>query len=88
MEFSSGLMGLFMKASGLIIGQKALGFSGMLKAMSIRETLGLIRRVVMEFICMSMEAGMRANGLMMSRKDREKKRGQMELNTRDNIKMA
>lgn len=88
MEFSSGLMELFMKDSGLIIELKALAFSGMLRGMSIKEISRLIRHVVMEFIYMSMEVGMKVNGLMMSKKDRGKKLGQMEPNTLDNIKMA
>ena len=88
MEFSNGLMELFMKDSGSIIEQKVLVFSGMLRVMSIKEISKLIRHAVMEFIYMSMEAGMKENGLMMSKKDREKKLGQMEPNILDNIKMA
>ena len=87
MEFSNGLMELFMKDSGSIIEQKVLVFSGMLRVMSIKEISRLIRLAVMEFIYMSMEAGMKENGLMMSKKDREKKLGQMEPNILDNIKM-
>jgi hypothetical protein len=88
MEFSNGLMELFMKDSGSIIEQKVLVFSGMLRVMSIKGISKLIRHAVMEFIYMSMEAGMKENGLMMSKKDREKKLGQMEPNILDNIKMA
>jgi len=88
MEYSNGLMELFMKDSGLIIEQKALVFSGMLRGMSIKEISRLIRHAAMEFIYMSMEAGMKVNGLMMCRKDRERKLGQMEPNTLDNTKMA
>ena len=88
MVYSNGLMELFMKDSGLIIEQKALVFFGMLRVMSIKEILKLIRLAVMEFIYMLMEADMKGNGLTMFRKDREKKLGQMELNTLDNIKMV
>jgi|LauGreDrversion4_2_1035121.scaffolds.fasta_scaffold1730707_1 hypothetical protein len=87
MGYSNGLMELFMKDSGLIIEQKALVFSGMLRVMSIKEISRLIRLAVMEFIYMSMEAGMKENGLTMFKKDREKKLGQMEQSILDNIKM-
>ena len=88
MEFRNGWMVLFMRASGFIIGLKVLAFSGMLREMFIKEISKLIRHVVMEFICMLMEAGMKENGLMMFRKGRAKKLGLMELNILDNIKMA
>ena len=88
MVYSNGLMELFMKDSGLIIEQKVLVFFGMLRVMSIKEILKLIRLAVMEFIYMLMEADMKGNGLTMFRKDREKKLGQMEQNTLDNIKMV
>jgi len=88
MAYSNGLMELFMKDSGLIIEQKDLVFFGMQRVMSIKEILRLIRLAVMEFIYMLMEADTKENGLMMFRKDREKKLGQMELNTLDNIKMV
>jgi len=88
MEYSNGLMELFMKDSGLIIELKVLEFSGMLRVMSIKDISELIRLAVMEFIYMLMEAGMKVNGLMMCRKDRERKLGQMEPNTLDNTKMA
>ena len=88
MAYSNGLMELFMKDSGLIIEQKDLVFFGMLRVMSIKEILRLIRLAVMEFIYMLMEADTKENGLTMFRKDRVKKLGQMELNTLDNIRMV
>lgn len=88
MAYSNGLMELSMKGSGLIIELKELEFFGMLRGMSIKEISKLIKLAVMEFIYMLMEADTKENGLMMFKKDREKRLGQMELNTLDNIKMV
>lgn len=77
-----------MKASGVLIKLKDKVLSGMLKEISIEESLGMIWLMAMANILILMGQSIMENLKMMFKKAMEKKNGLMELNMLDLIKVA
>ena len=85
--FKNGSTELSMKDNGTKTKPKEKEPFGTLKVTFTQAILEPIRQMDLAYILMLMEVGMKDNGSMMFKKDKEKKSGSTVQNTQENIQM-